>query len=246
MDIHDSAGLDSYLKKVFTHDMEKNKGVKPPPHKFEEIITNIEMRRGKRRLKTLAKKSLITCAIVFLVFTSLYLVYPEEVTSAGRKVIHSFTFMFTDKSNEDSEGHWYLDEGDPAVIKKLYRATEEAPFPVKLPAYLPEGSELVEVAVEIDEDRFILELYFEHSNINFSIVQMEAPGSGFVAILSDFDMEHTTDILINDKYKGVMAYKENSSSLSFIGENNVKYLLSGRLPEEEMMEIAGSFRNIIN
>ena len=246
MDIHDSAGLDSYLKKVFTHDMEKNKGVKPPPHKFEEIITNIEVRRGKRRLKTLAKKSLITCAIVFLVFTSLYLVYPEEVTSAGRKVIHSFTFMFTDKSNEHSEGHWYLDEGDPAVIKKLYRATEEAPFPVKLPAYLPEGSELVEVVIERDENRFVLILYIYHYQDSITIFQMEAPGSGFVAILSDFDMEHTTDILINDKHKGVMAYKENSSYLSFIGENNVKYIISGQLPEEELMEIAGSFRTIIN
>lgn len=86
------------LQRILAENIEQSR-VMPCPDKFADIIANIEMKRGRKRLKKMGKKILLTLLILSFMSTSLYMFFPGRVGEAGRRLFVTVTHLFVESQN---------------------------------------------------------------------------------------------------------------------------------------------------
>jgi hypothetical protein len=224
------------LKNVLEADMAAHR-VKPPPHRFEEMMDRLEGKRGKRRLESLARKGLVAALLLVFLSSALYLVFPQQVTTAGRRLLTSIQYIFVGEDGA-SPDHPYLRDLHPSLQERLEKAGKGSPYAIKLPAYLPGGSRVTDIRVDEKTGNFILSLLIEGPQARFHILQMEM-ANGTIAMPRDA-YEKVEEVLVGGYYPGAMGIGETYSALSFSGEQGVQFFISGQIGEEDLLRVAES------
>ncbi len=223
------------VERVLEVDMDDGE-VRPPPGQFENIIKNLEIKRGKRRLKRMAGKVGMACVILLVLSTGLYIFFPEKVTEGCRRLINSVTHFFPGNIRiEVLKGDHFL---SPALEGVLDGFQEAVPFDIRLPGYVPPGYRVTDAFLEGEGRHLALTLVFSRGGDSFSLTQgggipVEGPGGG----------RGPEKIVEVPGGKGTLIRGgDGRYALGFQDHRGVVFLLEGNLGEEELLEVALSLK----
>ncbi len=213
--------------------------VKPPPGQFERIIRNLEIQRGKKRLKNMARKFCIACAALLVLSAGLYGFFPEKLTQGGRKLVSSVTYFIAGGVNIQvfNEDHPLYPAFDEGALKDFRRLKDLATFAVKLPGYRPPDYRVSGAYGQEGGGGFALTLEFRRGGERFFLTQgdgnlfLDPAGRG---------PGKAVDI---GGLKGFTApWEEGGYFLEFRDGRGVDFLLAGDLEEEELLKVATSLK----
>jgi len=173
----ETADLEKVIRRILEEEGE-GEDLPPPPHLFDRIIRNLEIRRGRKRLQLLACKAALSLALVLVFSTTLVALFPAQMSEGRRKLMATITHIIT--------GHIHIDAEDPHPLLACFdeEALEEfrllearLPFPVKLPGYVPPRYRVTRALLE-DE---VFTLHFARGRESFILLQgpgVEIPRPG--------------------------------------------------------------------
>ncbi len=238
-EVYQKIDFEIILKEAIAEDLEETR-IKPPHCQFETIMAAFQIQRGKKRLISLGKKGLIACAILFLISASLYVIYPEKIAEAGRKLMGTISYILVQASDTESR-HPYLKDCDENVMRRLLQAQEKAPFAISLPRYLPVGYVLAEVSSfdQINDSR--LSLIFQNTDGQIKIDQ-EIVLNTTISILKSSRNEYSKKVFILNCEGMLVAHENGILFLSYVDDNNVHFMLKGALSEKELIKVAASLQ----
>ncbi|MGB9904903.1 MAG: DUF4367 domain-containing protein [Desulfotomaculales bacterium] len=217
----------------------------------QKSLVKRSFRSGKRLLPGIA----ITAIFIFLTAAAFSLGTPKTVRAFGYKVIDGITVLLggtevnlrggvvsddaTKPSPPPEEGKEI--PAEPPAVVTLEQAREQAPFPLKIPGYLPEGYRLEKVlyqkqsayTVQVEmEYKGPKEEYFTLTQFNFT----GELGTGYV-----YDREDTIikDVPIGPFRAKLAEHKSGFVHLMWIdGQTGLN--LDGRISAREAIKIAAS------
>ncbi len=225
------------LKRIIKEDIEKNKSQQPARH-FEKVLETLETKRGKRRLKNAARKFLIACSIIMFLSTSLYLLFPERVSEGKKRLVNSVTYIFAGGFHIETSNslYPYFSHHDEGIIRKIMGIKDAAPFQILYPVYVPPEFKVTDITVSDEGASFSLTLLFKSSTQEFLLIQREVPEAGG-AELGDGPVK---EVSISGNQGILVRHRDGRSTLSFLDERGIHYMLKGNLEEMEMLQVASS------
>ena len=232
--------IEVLFKKVLQDDLEKA-NVQPPPGGFEEVVRKAEIIRGRRRIKALVRKFVVACLIFLLVGSGIYQLFPQQISAAGRRVLHSISLMLGDnlqiKDNQQENGAKFQTlETDTTLLN----AMSQAPFGIKIPRYVPPGFLITGVnTLEKDGGVFMLTLVYESPQSSLVIKQANSKSLGG-SLTTHQGVEDYTEVDISGMSAVFSNHSDGNVFLLFTDETNVTFTLIGDLSLEDILEIARS------
>lgn len=198
-----------------------------------------------RRRRVLAGRVLVVLISLLLAAASSFLAFPTQVRALGHKLETAKStlsgYLADRRTPSDLK---YLLVPDPVVLSTA-ELRSRVSFPVHLPAFMPEGYELVEHIYDLDLGYGDLRSTYRNGDRFISIRQwcfgdlQFGAGVGF-----DKDDSRLIDVEIRG-FKGfiIERAKDGWSSLTWI-EETVTYDISGHLSVEEIIQLAESFSRV--
>lgn len=230
-----------WLQRSLKEDVERSIGQLPCPDRFEMIIANLEMKRGKKRLKAMGKKFLLTCFIVALMTSGFCLLYPDKVGEAGRRLLASMTHLFAGDISiitSDSVYPFYA-VSQKDIVEDIIRTKAGAPMDIKLPMYVPPGFKATDVSSIDAAGLFSVTLIFDNGKHKFVITQMKTPNTAAV-LLGDEEKERIREVTVSGNKGLLVQHRDGICNVNFIDENTVHFILRGHIPEDEALKIVRS------
>ncbi len=231
--------FDSFLKKVLEEDTDAGGGL-PRPDKFEGIIASIELKRGKKRLKRMGTKLLVTFLILGVMSTGLYLFFPERVGEAKRLIITITHLFIGDVTIITGDSNYpFFTDNAKRIVDRIIQIKSEAPIDVKLPMYVPSGFIVTDVQNIDDADKFSVTLFFNRGEDSFIITQFKTPNTAG-ALFQDPGSEQGEAVCILGNKGFMVRHLDGNYNLNFIDERLVHFILRGDIAEDEILKIARS------
>ncbi|UMZ72979.1 DUF4367 domain-containing protein [Natranaerofaba carboxydovora] len=197
--------------------------------KWEKLLSDIEKHRGKKRLKKFGKGiSFVILGLFFINFSvGAFFTSP---TGALRSVV-------LDISREE-DGHyvqysWLPDE----KLDEMELELEDED--VYLPEYLPPGYELDEFEISPGKNYSATIVFTDDNNTILRLTQRKSPKNG-ESTRAFPNADETENIEISGN-EGIIAYHESDTIVVFfIDHRGIEHVLTGKVSEEEMINIAES------
>lgn len=226
--------FDAIIKQALWEDIESS-DAPPPSGQFERIMANLETGRGKKRMKSLVIKTTAACLILLFLAAGLSSLFPEKMLDARKTIVNSIIYIFNDRPAPGTEP-FYLLGLEPEVRRSLDIARETLPFAAKMPAYIPPGFVLTEATGALEAQIFALR--FSRAGDYLTIIQTSQPSA--LSLTLEPRGELVREVSISGSLGYLLASERGMVILTFADDGGLHYLISGKLDEQEILDIAKS------
>lgn len=240
---------DRILEKIVRQRMEG--GDPPGTDELWERFRVKHLREGRRtRLFDRSPNRLIAMVVVaVLVFAVLGpFAFPEQLRAIGNKFTSVKTLLTGNRQGNIRIVHDLPDQGKTPPPRdeeslSLEKLGKRVPFPIRLPAYLPDGYELVGHNLEGVGSLVEVVSSYEAGGKFITLQQCSSDNLGYGEMF-DVDDCVVTKVVVR-KAEGTLVERKKDlwTSLSWI-DRNVFYRISGHLSPEEVLKMAESMKEV--
>lgn len=218
-----------------------------------------QLHKRRRRIKWLNRAKVSIAIVVVSLFINLVLNLNMSVTYAGFTSLfkeakeHVIQIFFQDPDQERNNGHAKTppppeesNEHEPTApeITTLEEARTKLVFPILTPDVVPEGFELDIVRIFREPDNQYKNVYMEYVNDAGEIIKLNQllvdDQSGAAKLEVAEGAGEIKDIFVQGSPAVLIVQPEGRLSLEWLTKEHIKFSISGKLTEREMIQFVDS------
>lgn len=205
---------------------------------YERVTQNRELRRRKR-MRFLQ----IAVILIALLSTTWTVFFPESVYAFREKLSRTI-INWEQRIQLLFSGNPLSEQPPDQLVTKINTVQPNVPYPILVPAFIPEGFQLEEVQTTTEGPQIETRIKFKNGESFFYLSQKNIEGTGNFVLNVNTKTGKLEKTNIRNYQADLITYTNGGSRLIWTSDDNVEYQIYGNISPDDAIKLANQLHTL--